>query len=61
MAPRFQKDKKLIGILRRATKLVPGLGNHDYSERLKIKCINLPSRERGDNIDRDIVHAWPIH
>ena len=41
-SPRFQKDKKLIeGVLRRAKKLVPGLGNSDYSERLK--CMNLPS------------------
>ena len=62
-SPHFQKDKKLISVLRRATKLVPGLGNRDYSERLK--SMNLPSmikyrRERGDMIDIQ-VHAWPIH
>ena len=55
-SPRFQNEKKLIeGVLRRATQLVPGLGNHDYSERLK--CMNLASmkysRERGDMF-RDI-------
>ena len=37
-SPRLQKDKRLIepleGVLRRATKLVAGLGSRDYSERL---------------------------
>ena len=51
---RFQKDRLLIeGVQRRATKLVPGLTEHDYSERLK--SMDLPSmkyrRERGDMIE----------
>ena len=41
------------GVLRGATKLVPGLKNRDYSERLK--CMNLPSmkyrRERGGMVE----------
>ena len=50
----FQKDRLLIeGVQRRATKLIPGLTELDYSERLK--SMDLPSmkyrRERGDMIE----------
>ena len=50
-APRYQKDRLLIeGVLRRATKMVPGLRDLEYSERHK--CMNLPNmkyrQERGD-------------
>ena len=53
-APHFQKDRLLIeGVQRCATKLVPGLTELDYSERLK--SIYLPSmkyrRERGNMIE----------
>ena len=52
--PCYQKDKLLIkGVLRRATKIVRGLRDLDYSERLK--RMNLPSmkycQERGDMIE----------
>jgi hypothetical protein len=53
-SPRLQKDKDLIeGVLRRATKLVPGMNNLSYEERLKI--FKLPTmqyrRDRGDMIE----------
>ena len=53
-SPRLKKDNNLIeGVLRRATKLIPGMKDLDYSERLK--KINIPSmkyrRERGDMIE----------
>lgn len=53
-SPRFQKDKNLIeGVLRRATKLVPGMKDSKYSDRLK--RMRIPSmqyrRERGDMIE----------
>ena len=53
-SPRFQKDKNLIeGVLRRATKLVPGMKDLQYSDRL-VK-MRIPSmqyrRERGDMIE----------
>ena len=53
-APRLQKDRLLIeSVQRRATKLVPGPTEPDYSERLK--SMDLPSmnyrRERGDIIE----------
>ena len=36
-APHFQKDRLLIkGVQRHATKLVPGLKEIDYSERLRV-------------------------
>ena len=54
MAPRYQTDRLLIeGVLRRATKIIPGLRDLDYIERLK--CMNVPSmkycQERGDVIE----------
>ena len=37
-SPRLEKDSKLIeGVLRSATKCVPGLSNLQYEERLKVK------------------------
>ena len=53
-SPRLKKDSNLIeGVLRRATKLIPGLKDLEYTERLK--KINIPSmkyrRERGDMIE----------
>lgn len=53
-APKLQKDKDLIeGVLRRATRVIPGMGELSYEERLK--KINLPSmayrRARGDMIE----------
>ena len=53
-SPRYQKDKNLIeGVLRRATKLVPGMTALPYEERLR--KLNLPSmqyrRDRGDMIE----------
>ena len=52
-SPRFKKDKHLIeGVLRRATKCVPGLKQLKYEDRLKL--MKLPSlhyrRVRGDLI-----------
>ena len=53
-SPKLQKDKNLIeGVLRRATKIIPGLKDLAYEERLK--KLKLPSmkyrRERGDMIE----------
>lgn len=53
-SPRFQKDIKLIEkVQRRATKVVPGLKNMKYEQRLR--AMNLPSlkyrRKRGDLIE----------
>ena len=53
-APKYEKDKKLIeGVLRRATKIIPGLKDKGYEERLKLTRI--PSmtyrRIRGDMIE----------
>ncbi len=53
-APRLEKDKNLIeGVLRRGTKLIPGMKDLSYEERLK--KMDLPSmsyrRERGDMIE----------
>ena len=53
-APRLQKDINLIeGVLRRATKIIPGMKDLDYNTRLK--KANIPSmkhrRERGDMIE----------
>ena len=53
-SPRYQKDKDLIeGVLRRASKMVPGLKNMCYEDRLK--SMKLPSmeyrRQRGDMIE----------
>ena len=53
-SPRLQKDKNLIeGVQRRATKIIPGLKDLKYEERLE--KIKLPSmkyrRERGDMIE----------
>jgi hypothetical protein len=52
--PRLEKDKKLVeGVLKRATKCIPGLGRLEYEERLKV--LKLPSmcyrRIRGDLIE----------
>ena len=49
------------GVLRRATKCVPGLHNKDYEERLKV--INIPSmdyrRIHGDLIEvYTFTHGW---
>ena len=51
--PIFKKDSKQIeNVLRRATRFLPGLKNHTYTERLML--LELPSmkyrRERGDMI-----------
>ena len=51
------KDKLLIeGVQRYATKLVPGLKDHDYSETERLNSMYLPSmkyyRERGDMTER---------
>ena len=53
-SPRYQKDKDLIeGVLRRATKLVPGLKDDAYEVRLA--KLQIPSihyrRNRGDMIE----------
>jgi hypothetical protein len=53
-SPRFEKDKHLIeGVLRRATKCVPGLKDMDYEQRLS--AMKIPSmsyrRLRGDLIE----------
>ena len=53
-SPRFQKDKDVIeGVLRRATRVVPGLKELSYEERLE--KMGLPSmsfrRARGDMIE----------
>ena len=53
-APRLKKDKILIeSVLRRGTKLIPGLKELEYDERLK--KLNIPSmayrRARGDMIE----------
>ena len=41
LAPRCQKDRLLIeSVLRQVRKIVPGLRELDYGERLK--CVNLP-------------------
>ena len=53
-SPRFEKDKKLIeGMLCRATKVIPGLKDKQYEDRLK--RIEIPSmtyrRVRGDMIE----------
>ena len=53
-APRLKKDKKLIkGVLRRGTKLLPGLHEIPYEER--VRKLNIPSmayrRARGDMIE----------
>ncbi|KAK6171921.1 hypothetical protein SNE40_018342 [Patella caerulea] len=53
-APRLEKDKKLIeGVLRRGTKLIPGLKDLSYEKRLE--KLKLPSmafrRARGDVIE----------
>ena len=50
----FPEGQAMIeSVLRRVTKLVPGLGNHDY--RVRLKCMNLPSmkyrRKRGSMIE----------
>ena len=61
-SPRQKKDQTLIeGVLRRATKCVPGLHDLDYEERLKV--INIPSmayrRIRGDLIEvYKYTHGW---
>ena len=52
--PRFQKDKiDVENVLRRATKLVPGLCNLSYADRLR--TLNIPSMRyrllRGDMIE----------
>ena len=62
-APHFQKDWLLIeGVQRCATKLVPGLTELDYSERLK--SIYLPSmkyrRERGNMTETYMYANIPI-
>jgi hypothetical protein len=53
-SPRYEKDKNLIeGVLRRATKCVPGLKHLDYESRLR--TMKIPSmsyrRVRGDLIE----------
>ena len=53
-SPRLEKDKKLIeGVLHRATKVIPGLRNLSYEERLA--KLDIPSmayrRSRGDMIE----------
>jgi len=53
-SPRFEKDKQLIeGVLRRATKCVPGFKDMDYEQRLN--AMKIPSmsyrRLRGDLIE----------
>jgi hypothetical protein len=53
-SPRLEKDKQLIeGVLRRATKCIPGLKNMEYEDRLR--KMNIPSmcyrRLRGDLIE----------
>lgn len=52
--PHLERDKKLVeGVLRRATKVIPGLKDLTYEERLK--KMNIPSmtyrRTRGDLIE----------
>ena len=52
--PRYEKDKKLIeGVQRRATKIIPGLKDLSYEERLeKMKLPSLCYRRlRGDLIE----------
>jgi hypothetical protein len=53
-SPSLEKDKQLIeGVLRRATKCIPGLKNMEYEDRLR--KMNIPSlcyrRLRGDLIE----------
>ncbi|XP_076454814.1 uncharacterized protein LOC143289651 [Babylonia areolata] len=53
-SPRYQKDKDLIeGVLRRATKMVPGLANSTCEERLaRMKIPSMQYRRgRGDMIE----------
>ena len=53
MLPERQTVVLIEGVLRRATKIVPGLRGLEYSERLE--CMNSPSmkysQERGDTIE----------
>ena len=54
MVPFFEREKKLIeSVLRRATKVIPGLKDKEYEDRLKE--IKIPSmtyrRVRGDMIE----------
>ena len=58
-SPRFQKNKNLIeSVLRRASKLIPGLAELAYEKRLE--GLRLPSmqyrRKRGDMIVYKFTH-----
>ena len=53
-APRLEKDKKIVeSVLRRGSKMIPGMKDMSYEERLR--SLNLPSmayrRARGDIIE----------
>lgn len=57
-----RKTDLIEGVLSRATKLVPGLKDIDYSERLEYVDACLPSTSQGEaRLTRDIqVYAWPV-
>ena len=61
-SPKLEKDRALIeGVLRRATRIVPGLKNLEYEDRLKE--LKIPSmsyrRVRGDLIETyKYVHGY---
>ena len=53
--PKRKTDVDIERVQKRATKLIPGLSNKSYIERLKVLGLNLPTlkyrRYRGDMIE----------